>query len=130
MLNVNDQKILNERMNSLLFDSFLDSSTLNGANETNSFESSISPLSQPPSQQPRPVEQNNSQSNLEFVDFIEVNNDLYNLLKEAVLKINRDGLILVEENISNENEVEIVEGIEIDKGFASSYFVTDLKSEF
>jgi chaperonin GroEL (HSP60 family) len=34
----------------------------------------------------------------------------------------------VKENISNQNEVEIVEGIEIDKGFASSYFVNDLKS--
>jgi chaperonin GroEL len=57
-----------------------------------------------------------------------MNPDLFNCIQTALPKINRDGLILVEENISNENEVEIVEGIEIDKGFASSYFVTDLKS--
>ena len=57
-----------------------------------------------------------------------MNPDLFNCVQAALPKINRDGLILVEENISNDNEVEIVEGIEIDKGFASSYFVTDLKS--
>ena len=57
-----------------------------------------------------------------------MNPELFNCVQAALPKINRDGLILVEENISNENEVEIVEGIEIDKGFASSYFVTDLKS--
>ena len=50
------------------------------------------------------------------------------LLKEAVVKINRDGLILVEENISEKNEVEIIQGIELDKGFASSYFVNDVKN--
>jgi chaperonin GroEL len=33
----------------------------------------------------------------------------------------------VEENISTENEIEVVQGIELDKGFASSYFVNDLK---
>jgi chaperonin GroEL len=32
------------------------------------------------------------------------------------------------ENISEENEVELIQGIELEKGFASSYFVTDLKS--
>jgi chaperonin GroEL len=57
-----------------------------------------------------------------------VNSDLYDLLKEAVIKINRDGLILVEENISEKNEVEIIQGIELDKGFASSYFVNDVKN--
>jgi len=57
-----------------------------------------------------------------------MNFELFNCVQAALPKINRDGLILVEENISNENEVEIVEGIEIDKGFASSYFVNDLKS--
>jgi chaperonin GroEL len=57
-----------------------------------------------------------------------MNPELFNCVQLALPKINRDGLILVEENISNQNEVEIVEGIEIDKGFASSYFVNDLKS--
>lgn len=57
-----------------------------------------------------------------------ININLYNLLKESVSKISRDGLILVEENISDKNEVEIIQGIELDKGFASSYFVNNLKS--
>ena len=57
-----------------------------------------------------------------------INGNLVNLLKNCVGKIGRDGLILVEENISEENEIELIQGIELDKGFASSYFVTDLKS--
>jgi chaperonin GroEL len=46
---------------------------------------------------------------------------------KIVNQIGRDGLILVEENISPENEIEVVQGIELDKGYASSYFVNDLK---
>lgn len=57
-----------------------------------------------------------------------INNNLFDLLKNCISKIGRDGLILVEENISEENEIELIQGIELDKGFASSYFVTDLKS--
>jgi chaperonin GroEL len=56
-----------------------------------------------------------------------VNNDLFLLLKDCVNQIGRDGLILVEENISPENEIEVVQGIELD-GYASSYFVNDLKN--
>jgi chaperonin GroEL len=37
-------------------------------------------------------------------------------------------VILIEENISPENEIEVVQGIELDKGYASSYFVNDLKN--
>jgi chaperonin GroEL len=57
-----------------------------------------------------------------------LNPNLINLLSKSISKIERDGLILVEENISTENEIEIVQGIELDKGFASSYFVNDLKN--
>jgi chaperonin GroEL len=46
-----------------------------------------------------------------------VNNDLFLLLKDCVNQIGRDGLILVEENISPENEIEVVQGIELDKGY-------------
>lgn len=56
-----------------------------------------------------------------------MNPQLLTCVENALPQINRDGLILVEENISTEHEVEIVEGIEIDKGFASSYFVNDMK---
>jgi chaperonin GroEL len=57
-----------------------------------------------------------------------VNTDLFLLLKDCVTQIGRDGLILVEENISPLNEIEVVQGIELDKGYASSYFVNDLKN--
>ena len=57
-----------------------------------------------------------------------INSDLFELLKLSSAQISRDGLILVEENISQKNEIEIVEGVELDKGFASSYFVNDIKN--
>jgi len=57
-----------------------------------------------------------------------INKDLFELLKNSISKIGRDGLILVEENITEKNELELVQGIEIDRGYASSYFVNDLKS--
>jgi chaperonin GroEL len=57
-----------------------------------------------------------------------VNTDFLNLLTDCVSQITKDGLILVEENNSPLNEVEIVQGIELDKGYASSYFVNDLKN--
>jgi chaperonin GroEL len=57
-----------------------------------------------------------------------VNNDIINLLENATAEIARDNLILVEENIFPENQLEIVQGIELDKGFASSYFINNIKT--
>lgn len=57
-----------------------------------------------------------------------INPKLFILLKTSISKIGRDGLIVIEENITEKDELEVVQGIEIDKGFASSYFVTDLKN--
>jgi len=57
-----------------------------------------------------------------------LNTPLINLLFKSISNIGRDGLIVVEENISPINEIEIVQGIELDRGFASSYFVNDLKN--
>lgn len=54
--------------------------------------------------------------------------DLKILLYNSISKLDRDGLILVEENISPLNEIEVVQGIELDRGFASSYFVNDTKN--
>jgi chaperonin GroEL len=56
-----------------------------------------------------------------------LNPQLLALLNASISKIGRDGIILVEENYSENNELEIVQGIELDKGYASSYFVNDLK---
>jgi len=49
-------------------------------------------------------------------------------LQHSIDQIGRDGLLLVEENISPETEIETVQGIELDRGFASSYFINDLKN--
>jgi chaperonin GroEL len=57
-----------------------------------------------------------------------LNNELIELLYKAIVNIGKDGLILVEENVSEANEIDIVQGIELDKGFASSYFVNDQKN--
>ena len=57
-----------------------------------------------------------------------LNPELVNIVKKALTSISRDGLILIEEHNSSESEISIVEGMEIDKGFISSYFVNDLKS--
>lgn len=57
-----------------------------------------------------------------------LNGELVNLLNQSISYIQRDGLIRVEENISPLNEIEVVEGVELDKGYASSYFVNDLKN--
>lgn len=57
-----------------------------------------------------------------------ISSELFLLLNQCITKIGRDGLILVEENISPNNEIEVVQGIELDKGYASSYFVNDLKN--
>lgn len=57
-----------------------------------------------------------------------LNPNLMSLLYESISKIGKDGIILVEENICEKNEIDIVQGIELDKGFASSYFVNDIKN--
>jgi chaperonin GroEL len=57
-----------------------------------------------------------------------VSKEILAFLQKSISQIGRDGLLLVEENISEENELELVQGIELDKGFASAYFVNDLKN--
>jgi chaperonin GroEL len=57
-----------------------------------------------------------------------LNPELIELLYKSISSIGRDGLIVVEENFSPVNEIEIVQGIELDRGFASSYFVNDVKN--
>lgn len=52
--------------------------------------------------------------------------EILHLLQKATKYISRDGLLLIEDNISTDNELEIVQGIELDRGFASAYFVNDL----
>jgi len=47
------------------------------------------------------------------------------IIAEAIKKVGREGLISLEEGESTKTHLEIKEGMEFDKGFMSSYFVTN-----
>lgn len=50
---------------------------------------------------------------------------LGNLIAEALKKVGKDGVVTVEEGRGLSTEIEYKEGMEFDKGYASSYFVTN-----
>ncbi len=54
--------------------------------------------------------------------------NLFNLLRECLKNIDRDGLILIEENNTEKDELDIIQGLELDRGFASTYFVNDMQN--
>lgn len=58
------------------------------------------------------------------------NNDpeVGNLIATAMDKVGRDGVITVEESRTADTSLEIVEGMQFDRGFVSPYFVTDQSS--
>ncbi len=51
------------------------------------------------------------------------------MIASAMEKVGRDGVITVEESKSMTTEVEVVEGMEIDRGYISPYFVTDAERQ-
>ncbi len=55
------------------------------------------------------------------------NNDptIGNVLADAFLKVGKDGVITVEEGRSSETTVDVVEGMQFDRGFLSPHFVTN-----
>ncbi len=64
------------------------------------------------------------------VGSISANNDktIGDLLADAMDKVGKDGVITVEEAKGTETGLEIVEGMQFDRGYLSPYFVTDSES--
>jgi len=69
----------------------------------------------------------NSSGMIKQVASISANNDelIGNLISEAFGKVGKEGVITVEESKGTETYVDVVEGMQFDRGYLSPYFVTD-----
>jgi chaperonin GroEL len=64
------------------------------------------------------------------VGSISANNDktIGNLIADAMEKVGKDGVITVEESKSADTSLDVVEGMQFDRGYLSPYFVTNSES--
>jgi chaperonin GroEL len=69
----------------------------------------------------------NDNSKIEQVATISANNDntIGKLIAEAMAKVNNEGVITVEEAKGTDTYVDVVEGMQFDRGYISAYFITN-----
>ena len=53
------------------------------------------------------------------------NEEIGNLIADAMEKVSKDGVITIEESKTSNTDVKVVEGMQFDKGYISPYLVTD-----
>ena len=68
----------------------------------------------------------NGKEDIARVASISANNDeVGELISEAMEKVSKDGVITIEESKTSQTELNVVEGMQFDKGYVSPYMATD-----
>jgi chaperonin GroEL len=77
----------------------------------------------------KPVDKTNKKE-IAQVGSISANNDpvIGDLIADAMMKVGTDGVITVEEAKGTDTTIEVVEGMQFDRGYLSPYFVTDAEA--